>query len=145
MTSGTGVLCTIFPLSGNGPQTAHAYTQDSHSVAPPPLLSQAPPDPSTPPPSVSTFRSSSVLHSPVSQVPPRSVPVPGVPARVASVRHPPSLVPLDVLQSCSNTRDPTDAQMVRQLSVSRTSSVEPSRSPTGSVGNPGRMAPYNGI
>ena len=146
LSSGSGVLCTIFPSSGNGPQTAHAYTQDgssrNHSVAPssPPALA----DHSTPGRSpVTAFRSSSsALHPPSSHAPPRSVPVP---ARVAGIRQPPSLVPLEFLQSCSSTRDPTDEWMVQQLSVSRTPSVDPSRSPIGPGGNPGRMVPFSGF
>jgi hypothetical protein len=147
LSSGTGVLCTIFPSSGNGPQTAHAYAQEgssrSHPVAPPPIesttttLSRS----SAPP-----FRSSSVLHSPPLQAPPRSIQVTAVPTRHSGTRLPPSLVPIEVLESCCNTRNATDQRMVQQLSVTRASSVDPgSRSPIGTGGNPGRMTPYNGF
>jgi len=147
LSSGTGVLCTIFPSSGNGPQTAHAYTQDgssrSHPVAPPP------PEPTTlSRSSAPHFRSSSVLHSPSLQAPPpRSVQGPAAPGRHSSTRSPPSLVPIEILESCyNNTRNATDQRMLQQLSVSRASSVDPgSRSPIGTGGNPGRMTPYNGL
>ncbi|KAI0293969.1 Gti1/Pac2 family-domain-containing protein [Russula brevipes] len=142
---GSGVLCTIFPSSGNGPQTAHAYTQDgslrNHSVAPSPV------DPSMParsiPSGVPAFRSP-VLHSPSSQASPRPSPIPAAQARPPGVRPTRSLVPLEILESCSNTRNPTDEQMLQQLSASRTPTADLSRSPIGPGGNASRMTPYHG-
>ena len=145
--TGPGVLCTIFPSSGNGPQTTLAYTQDgssrSRTVAP------VPADPNTlarsVPPGVPTVRSS-IPNSPSSQALPRPFPIPATQARLAGVRQTPSLVPLELLESCtgSSTRNPTDQQMLQQLSTSRTPSADPSRSPTGPGGSAGRMTPYSG-
>lgn len=145
VTSGSGVLCTIFPSSGNGPQTAHAYTQDgssrSHSLAPAPIVA----DPSAPARSVFPSRSPTIHHTTSSRPSPRPVPVPAPHARLAGNRQTPSLVPLEFLQSCSSRRDPTDVQMLQQLSASHTPSAEPSKSPIGPGGNAGRMTPYKGL
>jgi hypothetical protein len=142
VTSGSGVLCTIFPSSGNGPQTAHAYTQDSssrsHSIAPAPILG----DSSAPARSV--FAPRSTTHPPSSRPTPRLVPIPAG-QRLPGNRQPPSLVPLEFLQSCSNNRDPTDERMLQQLSASQSPGAEPSRSPIGPGRNAGRTTPYNGL
>ena len=157
LSSGTGVLCTIFPSSGNGPQTAHAYTQDGssriHPAAaapqpPPPALATEPTITLSPRSSAPHFRPSSAHHhhSPPLQAPPRSVHVSPAPARHHSGPRPPSLVPIEILESCQNTRNLTDQRMVQQLSVSRASSVDPgSRSPIGTGANPGRMTPFNAL
>jgi len=152
MPSGSGALYTIFPSSGNGPQTAHAYTQDgsmrshhSHSVAP--LRVDAIP----PAGSVTASRASTIPPSPSSPMTPRAVPV-GIAhahaqARLAGARQMPSLVPLEHLQSCSITRDPTDERMLQQLSASRSGSADPRTSPTVPGGSASRkvMTPYNGF
>lgn len=143
VTSGSGVLCTIFPSSGNGPQTAHAYAQDgssrSQSMAPVPMAA----DLSALARSVFATRSTS--HTPSSRPSPRPVSISAPHAKLAGNRQTPSLVPLELLQSCSSKRDPTDERMLQQLSASHSPSGEPSRSPIGPGGNAGRMTPYNGF
>ncbi|KAI0251650.1 hypothetical protein BJV78DRAFT_1209659 [Lactifluus subvellereus] len=134
------------PSSGNGPQTAYAYTQDgssrSHSIASVPAdigaLSRSvyPGVPSSRP---------SHHHSTSPPALSRHVPVPAPQGRASNVRSPPYLVPLEYLQSCSNTRDPTDERMVQQLSVSRTPNAGPSRSPVSPGVNPGCVTPYNDL
>jgi hypothetical protein len=146
VTSGSGVLCTIFPSSGNGPQTAHAYTQDgssrNHSLAPVPIAA----DPSAPARSVFSSRSPTAHHTTSSSRPsPRPVPAPAPHARLAGNRQTPSLVPLEFLQSCSSRRDPTDERMLQQLSACHSPGAEPSKSPIGPGGNAGRMTPYKGL
>ena len=144
MTSGSGVLCTIFPSSGNGPQTAHAYTQDgsSRSTSLAPMSMAA--DPSAPARSVFPSRSPTAHHT-TSRPSPRPVPAQAAHARLAVNRQTPSLVPLEFLQSCSSRRDPTDERMLQQLSASHSPSAEPSKSPIGPGGNAGRMTPYKGL
>jgi hypothetical protein len=146
VTSGSGVLCTIFPSSGNGPQTAHAYTQDgssrSQSLAPAPIAA----DRSAPARSVFSSRSPTAHHTTSSsRSSPRPVPTPAPHARHAGNRQTPSLVPLEFLQSCSSRRDPTDERMLQQLSASQSPGAEPSKSPIGPGGNAGRMTPYKGL
>lgn len=141
LSSDSGALYTIFPSSGNGPQTAHAYTQDGsprgHSAAPPPVNSG--------PRSVhSGVQSPRSPHAGPSSTLPRIIPIPMSPttqARLPGVRQPPSLVPLEYLQSCSNTRNPTDRSMVDKLSVSN----DPGRPPSSHGVNPGRAVPKNGF
>ncbi|KAN0136855.1 Gti1/Pac2 family domain containing protein [Lactarius tabidus] len=141
LSSDSGALYTIFPSSGNGPQTAHPYTQDgsprSHSAAPPPVNSG--------PRSVhSGIQSPRSPHAGPSSALPRILPVPMSPAtqaRLPGVRQPPSLVPLEYLQSCSNTRNPTDRSMVDKLSVSN----DPGRPPSSHGANPSRAVPKNGF
>ena len=145
VTSGSGVLCTIFPSSGNGPQTAHAYTQDgssrSHSLAPVPIAADA----SAPARPVFSTRSPTAHHTTSSRPSPRPVPAQAAHARLSGSRQTPSLVPLEFLQSCSSRRDPTDERMLQQLSASQPPSAEPSKSPIGPGGNAGRMTPYKGF
>ncbi|KAH9992285.1 hypothetical protein BJV77DRAFT_1067784 [Russula vinacea] len=142
VTSNSGVLCTIFPSSGNGPQTAHAYTQDgssrSLSMAPVPIAA----DPSAPARSV--FASRSTTQPPSSRPIPRLVPITAAHTRPPH-QQTPSLVPLEFLQACSNNRAPTDVQMLQQLSASHSPGAEPSRSPIGPGRNAGRTTPYNGV
>lgn len=129
LSSDSGALYTIFPSSGNGPQTTHAYTQDgssrSHSAAPVPVVN--------PGPRLVHSPRSSHLHAGSSSTLPRTLPVPIPPTAHAQPRHPgvrqpPSLVPLEYLQSCSNTRNPTDRSMVEKLSVSNHEPGSPSSS-----------------
>jgi Gti1/Pac2 family transcription factor len=143
VTSGSGVLCTIFPSSGNGPQTAHTYTQDGFSRSHSPLPIVA--DPSAPARSVFPSRSPPTHHNQSSRPSPRPVPAPAAHARLTGNRQTPSLVPLEFLQSCSSRRDPTDERMLQQLSASHSPSADPSRSPNGPGGNAGRMTPYKGF
>ncbi|KAH9171069.1 Gti1/Pac2 family-domain-containing protein [Lactarius sanguifluus] len=94
--SESGALYTIFPSSGNGPQTTHPYTQDgspsrSNSAAPVPVS----PSPRMVHSGVHSPRSSHPHAGPSSTLP-RTLPVPvppTTPARVPGVRHPPSLGP----------------------------------------------------
>jgi Gti1/Pac2 family transcription factor len=139
LSSGSGVLCTIFPSSGDGPQTTLAYTQDgssrSHSLTPvsadPRTLARST-HPAAPAPH------SPYYHSASSQTLSRHVQVPAIARSRGSIRSPPSLVPLEYLQTCLNTRDPTDERMVQQLSTSRTPNADPSRSPVSPGVNVGR-------
>ena len=143
LSSDSGALYTIFPSSGNGPQTAHAYTQDgssrNHSVASSPVNSGSRSVHS----GVQSPRSPHLPAGPSSTLP-RTLPIPISPtaqARLPGVRQPPALVPLEYLQACSNTRNPTDRSMVDKLSVSN----DPGR-PTSSHGvNPSRVIPKNGF
>jgi hypothetical protein len=138
LSSDSGALYTIFPSSGNGPQTAHAYTQDgsprSHSAAPVPGNSGSR--------SVHSPRSPH-LHAGPSSTLPRTLPIPMSPnaqARLPGVRQPPSLVPLEYLQSLSNTRNPTDRSMVEKLSVSN---LDPGRPSSSHGENTSRAIPKN--
>ncbi|KAI0305327.1 Gti1/Pac2 family-domain-containing protein [Multifurca ochricompacta] len=148
LSSDSGALYTIFPSSGNGPQTAHAYTKDGTSRSHP--LTPVSAEPSTwsgPSGSGVPNSRSPHRHSAPSQTLPRPVPTPVPTAsqmRLPGVRHPPSLVPLEYLQSCSNTRDPTDERMLQQLSTTR-APTDPSKSPIGPGANVGRMTPYSGF
>jgi len=140
LSSDSGALYTIFPSSGNGAQTAHAYTHDgsprNHSAAPDP-------GPRSVHSGVQSPRSPH-LHAGPSSTLPRTIPIPMTPttqARLPGVRQPPSLVPLEYLQTCSNTRNPTDRSMVDKLSVPN----DPSR-PSSSHGvNASRTVPKNGF
>jgi hypothetical protein len=148
LSSGSGVLCTIFPSSGNGPQTTLAYTQDGSSRGHPmaPISAE-----------MSALTRSAHHGIPASRTPhqysasphasSRHVPVPVVvpQARPSNMRTPPLLVPLEYLQACSNTRDPTDQRMLQQLSTSRTPNSDLSPSPVSPSVNPGRITPYNGF
>ncbi|KAH8993618.1 Gti1/Pac2 family-domain-containing protein [Lactarius hatsudake] len=144
--SESGALYTIFPSSGNGPQTTHPYTQDgsssrSNSAAPVPVN----PSPRMVHSGVHSPRSSHPHAGPSSTLP-RTLPVPvppTTPARVPGVRQPPSLVPLEYLQACSNTRNPTDQRMVEKLSVSN---QDPGTRPSSGHGsNTSRVIPKNGF
>jgi len=143
MPPGSGALYTTFPSSGNGPQTAHTYTQaqdglmrnHSHSAAP--LRVDATPSAG----SVPASRASTIPPSPSSPMTPRAHAHP----RLVGARQTPSLVPLEFLQSCSITRDPTDQRMLQQLSASRSPSADPRTSPTVPGGGAGRVAPYSGF
>ena len=141
----SGALYTIFPSSGNGAQTAHAYTHDgttrSHSAAPAPVNS----GPRSVHSGVQSPRSPH-LHAGPSSTLPRTLPIPMTPttqARLPGVRQPPApaLVPLEYLQTCSNTRNPTDRSMVDKLSVSN----DPGRPPSSHGVNASRVNPKNGF
>ncbi len=146
LSSESGALYTIFPSSGNGPQTTHPYTQDGSSSR---SLSAA-----SVPVNPSPRLGHSGVHSPRSSHPhagpsstlPRTLPIPMPPtaqARPPGIRQPPALVPLEYLQACSNTRSPTDQRMVEKLSVSN---QDPGTRPSSGHGsNTGRAAPKSGF
>ncbi len=140
LSSDSGALYTIFPSSGNGPQTTHPYTQDGSPRSP-----SVPAHPGARLAGVHSPRSPHLHAGPSST--PRTLPMPmpsttQAQARLPGVRQPPSLVPLEYLQSCSNTRNPTDQSMVEKLSVAN---QDPGR-PSSSHGvNTGRVIPKNGF
>jgi len=143
ISSDSGALYTIFPSSGNGPQTAHAYTQDSPARSNSAAPTSVNPGPRSVHSGIHSPRSPN-LHAGPSPTLPRTLPIPMSPtaqARLPGVRQPPALVPLEYLQSCSNTRNPTDRSMVDKLSVSN----DPGR-PSSSHGvNTSRVVPKNGF